>query len=160
MRASRPMWLIFGALLSAMLLGSMTAPAAPAPKVVVQTDKNPDPGENFTLTFTLTSYQTANYTILVAPRPELAFRDLSNGSRTLEVGDGNTTDLNFDMQVSRSARQGTYLVSYSVLRNDATVKMGTVEVKVGAASFCASFGIILPIIGVAAGMTCAGRIRR
>jgi len=157
MRAFRPTRPVAGVLLSALILGSMTVMAAPAPKVEVRADHDPDPGENFTLTFTLTSYQTANYTILVSPRPEFAFRDQSNGSRTLEMANGTTTDLNFDMQVSSSARQGTYLVSYSVLRNDATVKMGTIEVKVGTASFCASIVVLLPIAGAAFGMVWARR---
>ncbi len=157
MRAFRPSWLIAGVLLSAMLLGSMTVAAATAPKIEVRTDRNPDPGENFTLTFTLTSYETANYTVVVSPRPEFSFTDLSNGSRTLEVGNGTTTDINFEMQVSRSARQGTYAVSYSVLRNDATVRMGTVDVKVGTAGSCISYVFLLPILGVAAGMVRARR---
>ncbi len=131
--------------------------AAPAPKVEARTDRSPDPGENFTLTFTLTSYQTANYTILVSPRPEFAFTDLSNGSRRLVIDNGTTADLNFEMQVARSARQGTYVVSYSVLREEATVKMGTVEVKVGSASSCASFVILLPVVGLAVGVACARR---
>jgi len=157
MRDLPPLCLLAGVLLSAVLLASLTVQAATTPKVEARADKNPDPGENFTLTFTLTSYQSANYTILVSPRPEFAFTDLSNGSRTREVANGTTADFNFEMQVSRSARQATYLVSYSVMRNDATVKMGTVEVKVGSLGFCSSYVILLPILGLAAGMVCTRR---
>jgi len=139
-------------LLSGVLLASVGVSGAATPKVEARTDRSPDPGQNFTLTFTLTSYQTANYTILVSPRPELAFRDLSNGSRTLEVANGTTMDFNFEMQVSRSAQQGTYAISYSVLRNDATVKMGTVELKVGSLGSCTSFVVLLPVLGLAFGM--------
>jgi len=152
MRAKTAMCLLAGALGCGMLLATLTATAATTPKVEARTDRSPDPGENFTLTFSLTSYQTANYTILVSPRPELAFRDLSNGSRTLEVANGTTIDFNFEMQVSRSAQQGTYAISYSVLRNDATVKMGTVEVKVGSLGSCTSFVVLLPVLGLASGM--------
>jgi hypothetical protein len=152
MLAKTAMCLLAGVLGCGMLLASMTATAATTPDVEARTDRSPDPGENFTLTFTLASYQTANYTILVSPRPELAFRDLSNGSRTLEVANGTTMDFNFEMQVSRSAQQGTYAISYSVLRNDATVKMGTVELKVGSLGSCTSFVVLLPVLGLAFGM--------
>jgi hypothetical protein len=157
MRAFPRMCLLAGVLLSGALLASMTVPAATTPKVDAHTDRNPDPGQNFTLTFSLTSYQTANYTLQVSPRPELAFTDMSNGSHTSEVANGTKADFNFDMQVSRSARQGTYLISYSVMRNDATVKMGTVEVKVGSPGFCKSYVILLPILGLAVGMVCMRR---
>jgi hypothetical protein len=139
-------------LVAALALSSAGARAAPAPKVEARTDRSPDPGGNFTLTFTLASYQTANYSILVSPRPEFAFTDMSNGSRTLEVANGTTTEFNFEMRVSSSARQGTYVISYSVLRNDATVKMGTVEVKIGSLGFCSSYIILLPISCLAVGM--------
>jgi len=142
-------------LAAAALAGAVSA--APAPDVEARTDRSPDPGGNFTLTFTLNSHQTANYTILVSPRPEFAFTDLSNGSRTLPVANGTTMDFNFVIQVSRSARQGTYVVSYSVLRNEATVKMGTVEVQVGSLGFCSSYVVLLPITALAVGLVCARR---
>lgn len=160
MRASRPVCLLAGFLLSAAMLCAMTVTADTAPKVEVQTDRNPDPGQAFTLTFTLTSYRTANYTILVSPRPEFAFTDTSNGSLTREVADGTVTEFNFGLQVSRSARQGAYLLSYSVLRDDATVKMGTFEVKVGQSGSCSSFAILLPVVGLAAGFASMRRAGR
>ena len=142
-------------LAAAALAGAVSA--APAPDVEARTDRSPDPGGNFTLTFTLNSHQTANYTILVSPRPEFAFTDLSNGSRTLPVANGTTMDFNFVIQVSRSARQGTYVVSYSVLRNEATVKMGTVDVQVGSLGLCSSYVVFLPITALAVGLVCARR---
>ena len=156
MGLSRPA-AVLALLILALAALSGAASAAQAPDVVARADRNPDPGGNFTLTFTLTSYQTANYTILVSPRPESAFTDLSNGSRTFQVASGATTDFNFVMQVSRSARQGTYVVSYSVLRNEATVKMGTVEVQVGSLGFCSSYVVLLPVLALAVGLVCARR---
>jgi hypothetical protein len=136
---------------------SAPATAAPAPDVEARTDRDPDPGENFTLTFRLASHQTANYTILVSPRPEFAFNDLSNGSRRMPVENGSAAEFNFEMSVSRSARSGTYAVSYTVLREDATVKMGTLDVKVGGLSACSSFIILLPAVVIGAAAACSRR---
>ncbi len=141
-------------------LSATGIPAATAPDVEARADRDPDPGGNFTLTFTVRSHQTANYTIIVAPRPEFAFMDLSNGTRTLAIENGSAADFNFQIQVARSARQGTYVVSYSVMRGEATVKMGTVEVKVGSVGSCSSFVLVLPVSGMALGLAWAGRPRR
>jgi hypothetical protein len=143
--------------LAAAGLLAAAASALPAPTVVARSDRNPDPGGTFTLTFTLTSRWTANYTVLVSPRPEFAFTDLSNGSRTMPVADGTTADFDFDLQVSRSAPQGTYAVSYTVLRDNATVGMDTLDVKVGAASSCQSFVVLLPVTALALGLAWARR---
>ena len=157
MRAVDAFALLAGMALACLLLVPQGAGAAPAPKVEAHADGNPDPGGNFTLTFTLASYQTANYTILVSPRPEFSFKDLSNGSRRQMVANGTAADFNFDLQVARSARQGNYVISYSVLREDATVKMGTVEVRVGSPGSCSSFVVLLPVSGLALALACRGR---
>jgi hypothetical protein len=144
-------------LLAAAALTAAAGAAEPAPKVVARSDRSPDPGGNFTLTFTVTSYRTANYTVLVSPRPEFAFADLSNGSQTMLVQNGTSADFNFEMQVTRSAQQGTYAMSYSVLRENATVKMSTVDVRVGALGSCSSFVVMVPIAGLALGLAWARR---
>jgi hypothetical protein len=144
-------------LLAAAALTAAAGASEPAPKVVARSDRSPDPGGNFTLTFTVTSYQTANYTILVSPRPEFAFADLSNGSQKMPVQNGTSADFSFEMQVGRSARQGTYAMSYSVLREGATVKMGTVDVTVGSAGSCSGFVVLLPVTGLAVGLAWARR---
>jgi hypothetical protein len=149
MRARNAVVHIAGLALAGVIAVPQPAGAAAAPDVEARTDRSPDPGGNFTLTFTLNSHQTANYTILVSPRPEFAFADLSNGSQRMLVENGTAGDFNFGMQVSRSARQGNYAISYSVLRENATVKMGTVDVQVGSPGSCSSFVVLLPILGLA-----------
>jgi methionine-rich copper-binding protein CopC len=160
MRFATPFRLLAGLAIVCLLLVPSGAGAALAPKVEGRADRNPDPGGNFTLTFTLTSYQTANYTILVSPRPEFSFADLSNGSRRQMVANGTAADFNFDLTVARSASKGAYVISYSVLREDATVKMGTVEFNVGTPNDCTSFVVLLPVSGLAIALAYRGRPRR
>lgn len=139
------------------VLISAGAFAADPPGVTGRTDRTPKPGESFTLIFSLASNQDANYTITVSPRPEFAFTDLSNGSQTHPVPGGTTLDFQFKMQVSRSARETTYTFSYSVVRDGATVKMGTVDVKVGAGNPCSLSIFLLPVLGVSFGLALARR---
>jgi len=141
----------------ALLRTAAPAAAAGEPDVEARADRDPDPGDAFALTFTIRSHQTASYTIIVSPRPEFAFVDMSNGSKTAEIPGGTTSDLSFDMQVSRSARQGSYLVSYSVQRDNATIKMGTVEIKVGSLGSCTSFMVLVPLSALAVGVAVARR---
>jgi len=155
---------VAGALALAMVAFAALLPpvltAATPPDVEARADRDPDPGGNFTLTFTVRSHQTDNYTVIVAPRPEFAFSDLSNGTRTLAIENGSASDFNFEIQVARSASQGTYVVSYTVLRGAATVKMGTVEVKVGSPGSCSSYALVLPVAGLALGLAWARGPRR
>jgi len=145
-------------LLTTALLPSAARADGSYPDIEVRVSKNPSPGEEFSVHFTLRSHQSANYTITVSPRPEFAFMDESNGSRTYEVPDGAAVDYVFPMKVSRSAAEGEYLFSYTVVREGATVKIDTFTVKVG--SLPCTFGVILlpslALLGALAGWCRAG----
>jgi hypothetical protein len=138
-------------LVAGLLLPAVQLAEGVSPKVEARTDRTPNPGENFTLIFTLTSYETANYTIQISPRPEFSFMDTSNGTRTRLVENGTTQEFNFPMACSRSAYEGTYTLSYSVTKDGATVKISTLDVKVGSGSSCSSFIILAPLAVVGLG---------
>ncbi|MEM2868868.1 MAG: hypothetical protein QW379_00395 [Thermoplasmata archaeon] len=144
-------WRALPALLALLAAVFLWAPAAADdetyPDIQVSTTRDPSPGEEFSTVFTLTSHQSANYTITISPRPEFAFTDGSNGSKTYEVPVGRAVDFIFPMRVSRSAAEGEYLFSYTVVRDGATVKMDTFTVKVGRMP-CTFAVILLPPLAV------------
>jgi Flp pilus assembly protein TadG len=121
------------------------------PDVTVRQDRTPNKGENFTLIFTLTPDEPGNYTIQVSPRPEMAFMDTSNGSKTFSIATGTSLEYNFPMSISRTASSSSYSISYTVLKDGATIKISTYALNVGGNSACSFAILLVPLLAVGTG---------
>jgi len=165
MMVRNAMWAGIRCLLAVATVAAFMLPAAQftagaGPDIEVRTDRTPNPGENFTLVFTLKPAESGNYTIQVSPRPELSFMDTSNGSKTFYIATGTSLEYNFPMAVSRSAYGGSYSISYSVLKDGATVKISTHTLKVNGSGTCNFAIVLVPILVAGAGSVAVARRRK